>query len=139
MHSGYCICCYFIEHRLILEKVPTNFTTPLNRFGDFYFFILFVYQLAFVSSSILCGVTEKGEKNTKPLKPHMNMTNTPLLTKPDFFDDDGSPSKPRSNKCVKCGKTMPAIGTARKRGKRTHGDWKTRTLHKKCWKELVGR
>ena len=138
MHSGYCICCYFIEHRLIFDIVPRKSHRSLNRFGEFYFFInlCLCIRARLFRHLFYVGLQKKEKKNTKPLKPHMN---TPLLTKPSFFDDDSSPSKPRSNKCVKCGKTMPAIGTARKRGKRTHGDWKTRTLHKKCWKELVGR
>ena len=37
--------------------------------------------------------------------------------------------------CVRCGKTLRAIGTAREGGKKTHGDWVRRSLHKKCWKE----
>ena len=38
-------------------------------------------------------------------------------------------------KCVKCGKPLKAIGTARANGKKNHDDWDARTLHKKCWKE----
>jgi len=37
--------------------------------------------------------------------------------------------------CARCGISLRAIGTARKGSKKTHGDWATRTLHKKCWKE----
>jgi hypothetical protein len=76
MHSGWCICCYFIEHRLILEVVPTNLTAPVIELVIFYFFhkFLFVYQRAFVSSSILCGVTEKGEKHQTPQTPHEHTT-----------------------------------------------------------------
>lgn len=37
--------------------------------------------------------------------------------------------------CLKCGKPLKAIGTARSNGKRTHGDWASREYHKKCWKE----
>ncbi len=37
--------------------------------------------------------------------------------------------------CVRCEKTLRAIGTARVGGKKTHGDWPQRSLHKKCWKE----
>ena len=36
--------------------------------------------------------------------------------------------------CARCGKTLRVIGTAREGGRQTHGDWATRTLHKKCWK-----
>jgi len=37
--------------------------------------------------------------------------------------------------CEKCKKPLKAIGTARSNGKKTHGDWSKRTLHKSCWKE----
>ena len=37
--------------------------------------------------------------------------------------------------CKRCNKTLRAIGTARVGGKKTHGDWSERELHKKCWKE----
>jgi len=37
--------------------------------------------------------------------------------------------------CQECGKPLRSIGTARKNGKMTHGDWATREYHKKCWKE----
>ncbi len=37
--------------------------------------------------------------------------------------------------CVRCEKTLRAIGTAREGGKKTHGDWVRRRLHKQCWKE----
>ncbi len=37
--------------------------------------------------------------------------------------------------CEYCGKPLKAIGTARKNGKKTHNDWDTRKLHKKCWVE----
>ena len=37
--------------------------------------------------------------------------------------------------CERCGVTLRRIGTARVGGKKTHGGWATRTLHKKCWKE----
>jgi len=37
--------------------------------------------------------------------------------------------------CVKCGKALKPIGTARNKGKQTHGDWASRKYHKKCWKE----
>ena len=37
--------------------------------------------------------------------------------------------------CVKCGKALTAIGTARTNGKKTHADWATRKYHKKCFKE----
>jgi len=38
--------------------------------------------------------------------------------------------------CQECGKPLKSIGTARKNGKTSHGDWATREYHKKCWKEL---
>jgi hypothetical protein len=38
--------------------------------------------------------------------------------------------------CWKCGKHMQPIGTARKHGKKTHSDWKTRIFHKKCWTKV---
>ena len=38
--------------------------------------------------------------------------------------------------CVRCHKTLRAIGTARVGGKKTHGDWSERELHKKCWMEV---
>ena len=37
--------------------------------------------------------------------------------------------------CERCGVTLRRIGAAREGGKKTHGDWATRDLHKKCWKE----
>lgn len=37
--------------------------------------------------------------------------------------------------CQYCDKPLVSIGTARENGKRTHSDWDTRKLHKKCWKE----
>jgi hypothetical protein len=37
--------------------------------------------------------------------------------------------------CIKCGKVLKPIGTARVNGKQTHGDWATRQYHKKCYKE----
>ena len=36
--------------------------------------------------------------------------------------------------CVRCHKTLRAVGQARTNGK-THRDWPQRSLHKKCWKE----
>jgi len=41
--------------------------------------------------------------------------------------------------CQECGKPLKSIGTARKNGKTTHGDWATREYHKKCWKELENK
>jgi hypothetical protein len=38
--------------------------------------------------------------------------------------------------CQECGKPLKSIGTARKNGKTTHGDWATREYHKCCWKKL---
>ena len=37
--------------------------------------------------------------------------------------------------CEYCDGALRTIGTARKNGKTTHGDWETRTMHKKCWIE----
>ena len=42
--------------------------------------------------------------------------------------------KPKG-KCAKCGKALVAVGKSRENGK-DHRDWKTRSLHKKCWKEV---
>ena len=39
-------------------------------------------------------------------------------------------------KCLKCGKTLVAIGSKRVNGK-CHMDWATRKYHKQCFKELV--
>jgi hypothetical protein len=127
---------YFLAYILIVEIVPN-----INRGNScccYYYF----YMSAFVSTSTLCGIQNK-KRSFHPHK-HIYMTTSPLLT-----EDNNSrriSTKPRSKAtpqpkqmCVKCGKTMPAIGTARLRGKRTHGDWKSRTLHKKCWRELYGR
>ena len=36
--------------------------------------------------------------------------------------------------CVRCGRTLRAVGQARANG-RAHRDWPQRNLHKKCWKE----
>ena len=41
--------------------------------------------------------------------------------------------------CLECGKPLKSIGTARKNGKTSHGDWETREYHKKCWKELQNK
>lgn len=38
--------------------------------------------------------------------------------------------------CWKCGAVMTPIGRARKRGKRTHDDWESRTFHKKCFTKV---
>ncbi|HNE92499.1 MAG TPA: hypothetical protein PKG56_00050 [Chitinophagaceae bacterium] len=35
--------------------------------------------------------------------------------------------------CTVCKRKLVPIGTARSNGKRHHGDWSSRTLHKKCW------
>jgi len=35
--------------------------------------------------------------------------------------------------CRECGKPLKPIGTARKNGKSSHGDWATREYHKKCF------
>jgi hypothetical protein len=37
--------------------------------------------------------------------------------------------------CRRCGRPLVPIGTARKGGKQTHGDWENRELHKQCWVE----
>ena len=39
--------------------------------------------------------------------------------------------------CLECEKPLKSIGTSRKNGKTTHGDWATREYHKCCWKELI--
>ena len=47
--------------------------------------------------------------------------------------------------CEKCGKRLPAIGTARKNGKEYasqtgfNADWDDRKYHKKCFKEIKER
>lgn len=41
-----------------------------------------------------------------------------------------------NNKCLKCGKTLKAIGDNRKNGK-SHKDWNTRQYHKKCWLDYI--
>ena len=38
--------------------------------------------------------------------------------------------------CVKCLKKLTAIGQDRKNGK-SHKDWSSRELHKKCFKEII--
>ena len=43
--------------------------------------------------------------------------------------------KPKG-KCAKCGKALVANGSSRVNGK-NHADWKTRSLHKKCWREFM--
>jgi len=35
--------------------------------------------------------------------------------------------------CIDCKRRLVPIGTARCGGKKTHGDWSTRLLHKKCF------
>jgi len=40
--------------------------------------------------------------------------------------------------CSLCDKPLKSIGYARKNGK-SHADWDTRTLHKKCWLETKER
>ena len=37
--------------------------------------------------------------------------------------------------CTHCGGALKPIGYARDKGKKHH-DWRNRTLHKKCWKEI---
>ena len=37
--------------------------------------------------------------------------------------------------CTHCGNALKPIGYARSKGKK-HNDWRNRTLHKKCWKEI---
>jgi len=39
----------------------------------------------------------------------------------------------RRRPCDECGKPLQPIGRARANGVRHHGDWSSRTLHKKCW------
>ncbi len=38
--------------------------------------------------------------------------------------------------CKLCRKKVVPIGAKRKNGK-DHKDWKTRNLHKKCWRDVV--
>ena len=38
--------------------------------------------------------------------------------------------------CWKCFNVLVPIGNSRENGKSSHGDWSTRKLHKKCWKEM---
>lgn len=44
-------------------------------------------------------------------------------------------TKTPKGKCTHCGRTLVAIGRSRDGGAK-HNDWSSRTLHKKCWKEL---
>lgn len=39
-------------------------------------------------------------------------------------------------RCYKCLKPLTKIGTERANGLKTHGDWKNRYLHKKCYGAL---
>jgi len=41
-----------------------------------------------------------------------------------------------SKLCWRCCKKLVPIGDARANGK-NHGDWDSRKLHKRCWKELL--
>ena len=41
--------------------------------------------------------------------------------------------------CQECGKPLKSIGTERKNGKSSHGDWATREYHKCCWKKLENK
>jgi hypothetical protein len=38
--------------------------------------------------------------------------------------------------CIKCGKALKPIGSARANSKQKHEDWATRKYHKTCWKEI---
>jgi hypothetical protein len=44
-------------------------------------------------------------------------------------------AKKAKKKCKACGRTLIAVGHARKNGK-NHKDWSKREYHKQCWKEL---
>ena len=48
-----------------------------------------------------------------------------------------NPPKPK-RACGVCGKTLQAIGSARKNGAR-HNDWFGRMYHKRCYKVLMRR
>lgn len=37
-------------------------------------------------------------------------------------------------KCIRCGGVLVPMGKARDNGK-SHNDWASRTMHKKCWKK----
>lgn len=37
--------------------------------------------------------------------------------------------------CEYCKKTLPKFGIDRKNGKEGHGDWKGRSMHKKCFRD----
>ena len=41
--------------------------------------------------------------------------------------------------CKTCHKPLQVIGSARRNGKQTHGDWAKRTQHKKCWQKSQPR
>ena len=45
-------------------------------------------------------------------------------------------AKKPKGKCKLCGKTLIAVGHARKGGK-NNKDWGTRDYHKKCWQEYI--
>ena len=71
----------------------------------------------------------------QPACSYMSVTalcHSPTITKemqPDFA--------PRF--CKTCHKPLQVIGSARRNGKQTHGDWAKRTQHKKCWQKLQPR
>ena len=50
---------------------------------------------------------------------------------PEPKNENKTQTKP-SRLCEVCGRPLVKIGTARKNGKRSHGDWDTRKRHKKC-------
>ena len=45
--------------------------------------------------------------------------------------------KPKARRCVYCGRALPTIGWAHRRGgTKRHADWAGRKYHKACWKLL---
>jgi ATP-dependent DNA helicase RecQ len=46
-----------------------------------------------------------------------------------------APAVAPKGKCLSCGRTLVAVGSARSKGAK-HDDWGTRKYHKKCWKEI---
>ena len=64
--------------------------------------------------------------NNKKRREKINKHNMPK------YDADGD--TPRGC-CTHCGGALRPVGTSRKRGK-AHPDWGSRSLHKKCWREL---
>jgi len=79
-----------------------------------YSFVLWELNLC---DEIITTTTKRGAKETN---------NMPK------YDADGD--TPRGC-CTHCGGALRPVGTSRKRGK-AHPDWGSRSLHKRCWREL---